>query len=206
VNSPRSQLPPRHPHLSPLVLARRRQPRRRGTGRGGRRRVRPQGSKPTPGIGGGASPESFPPIAIKPCFLYARRRRHRHLHCTQVSSTIADEHDAPAPLDVHPSVAYRFGKIKWPNERTPPVRFGFIHFLPGAKRYGPARSGFIWNRPSSVRIWSDSFLINSRLFRIISNMFQICFSNLNSKRFRNPFLANEYVLESLGIALHCRTC
>jgi hypothetical protein len=28
-------------------------------------------------------------------------------------------------------------------------------------------------------------------------MFQICSSNLNSKRFRNPFVANKYALESL---------
>jgi hypothetical protein len=33
----------------------------------------------------------------------------------------------------------------------------------------------------------------------------MCFSNLNSKRFRNPFLANEYALESLGNALPSET-
>jgi hypothetical protein len=85
--------------LSPLALVRRRQPRRWGTGRGGRRRVRPPWSKPTPGIGGGVSPESFPPVAVELCFLYARRRRRRLLLCTQVSSLLADEHDADAPLD-----------------------------------------------------------------------------------------------------------
>jgi hypothetical protein len=31
------------------------------------------------------------------------------------------------------------------------------------------------------------------------------FSNLNSKSFRNPFVANEYALESLGFALACET-
>jgi hypothetical protein len=29
-----------------------------------------------------------------------------------VSFTLADEHDAPAPLDLDPAVAYRFGEIK----------------------------------------------------------------------------------------------
>jgi hypothetical protein len=57
-------------------------------------------------------PEPFPPIAVELCFLYARRRRRRLLHCAQVSSTVTDEHDAPALLDLDPSVAYRFGKIK----------------------------------------------------------------------------------------------
>jgi hypothetical protein len=76
-----SQLPPRDTHLSPLALARRRQPHRRGTGREGRPRIWPQGSMPTPGIGGEASPESFLPIAIKLCFLYTCRRRHHLIHC-----------------------------------------------------------------------------------------------------------------------------
>jgi hypothetical protein len=56
-------------------------------------------SKRTPGIGGGVSPESFPPVAVKPCFLYARHRRRRLLLCAQVSFLLADEHDADAPLD-----------------------------------------------------------------------------------------------------------
>jgi hypothetical protein len=57
-------------------------------------------------------PEPFPPVAVELCFFYARRRRRRHLHCAQVSFTVADEHDAPAPLDLDPSVAYRFGEVK----------------------------------------------------------------------------------------------
>jgi hypothetical protein len=56
-------------------------------------------SKPTPGIGGGVSPEPFPPVAVKLCFLYARRHRRRLLLCAQVSSLLANEHDADAPLD-----------------------------------------------------------------------------------------------------------
>jgi hypothetical protein len=57
-------------------------------------------------------PDSFPLAAVELCFLYARRRRRRLLRCTQVSSTLAVEHDAPAPLDLDPSVAYQFGEIK----------------------------------------------------------------------------------------------
>jgi hypothetical protein len=98
-NSPHSQLAPRQPLFSPLALVRRRQLRRRGTRRGRRRRVRPPWSKPTPGIGGGASPQPFPPVAVEPCFLYARRRRRRLPLCAQVSSLLAVEHDADAPLD-----------------------------------------------------------------------------------------------------------
>jgi hypothetical protein len=36
-------------------------------------------------------------------------------------------------------------------------------------------------------------------------MIQIGFSNLNSQSFRNPFLANEYALESLGNSLPSET-
>jgi hypothetical protein len=62
-------------------------------------RVRPLLSKPTPGTGGGVLPDSFPTVAVEPCFLYARRRR-RHLSlCAQVSSTLTVEHEADAPLD-----------------------------------------------------------------------------------------------------------
>jgi hypothetical protein len=49
---------------------------------------------------------------LKLCFPYARRRRRRLLRCTQVSSTLAVEHDAPAPLDLDRSVAYWFGADK----------------------------------------------------------------------------------------------
>jgi hypothetical protein len=122
-----------------------------------------------------------------------------------VSSALAVEHDAPAPLDLDPSVAYRFGKVKWPDERTPPIRFSFIHFPPGAKHYRAGPFGFCRESARSFRIWSDSILFISRLFRINSNKFQRCFSNLISKRFTNPFLANEYALESLWNALHYRT-
>jgi hypothetical protein len=46
----------------------------------------PPWSKPPLGIGGGATLESFPPLAVKFFYLYARRRRRRRLHCSQVSS------------------------------------------------------------------------------------------------------------------------
>jgi hypothetical protein len=78
--------PPRHPLFSLLALVHRSQLRRRATGRGWRHRVRPPLGKRTPGTGGGVSPESFPPRAVKPCFPYVPRRRHRLPLHAQVSS------------------------------------------------------------------------------------------------------------------------
>jgi hypothetical protein len=44
-------------------------------------------------------PEPFSPVAVEPCFLYARRHHRLLLLCAQVSSTLAIEHEADAPLD-----------------------------------------------------------------------------------------------------------
>jgi hypothetical protein len=70
----------------PVLLVARRQLRRRATGRRQCRRVGPPLDERTPGSGGGVLPESFPPLAVKPCFLYARRRHRRLLLWTPVSS------------------------------------------------------------------------------------------------------------------------
>jgi hypothetical protein len=86
LNSPHSQLAPRHPLFLPFALIRSSRRRRRATGRARHRRVRPPLGKRMPGSGGGVPPESFPPLAVKPCFLYARRRRRRLPLWTPVSS------------------------------------------------------------------------------------------------------------------------
>jgi hypothetical protein len=86
-NSPHSQLAPRQPRFSPLALVRSSLQRRRATGRRQRLRVGPPLDEQTPGSGGGALPESFPPIAVKPCFLYAPRCRRRLPRRAQVSSS-----------------------------------------------------------------------------------------------------------------------
>jgi hypothetical protein len=107
-----SQLPPRHHHSLPLALVHRRLQRRRGTGRGERRRVRPLWSKPPLGIGGGAAPESIPHIAVKFCFLSVTPSPSNSRLCTAGElPTLADEHEAPEPFDRDPSVAYRFGAL-----------------------------------------------------------------------------------------------
>jgi hypothetical protein len=111
-DAPRSQLPPRHRLSLPLALVRQRLQRRRGTEHGERRRVRPPWSKPPLGIGGGASPESIPHVAVEFCFLSVTPSPSNSRPCTAGElQTLADEHDAPGPLDRDPSVAYRFGAL-----------------------------------------------------------------------------------------------
>jgi hypothetical protein len=71
-----------------------------------------------------------------------------------VSSTLSVEHDDCEPLDRDRSVAYRFGKVKWPDQWDPPVRFSFIHFPPRAKRYRAGPFGFCRESARSFRNWS----------------------------------------------------
>jgi hypothetical protein len=75
MNAPHPQQAPGQPLFSPLALVRRSLQRRRATGRRQRRRIGPPLDKRTPGSGGGVLPESFPPLAVKPCFPYAPHRR-----------------------------------------------------------------------------------------------------------------------------------
>jgi hypothetical protein len=124
-------------------------------------------------------------------------RRRTVFTATQVSSRRAEEEDEREPLDLDRTIAYRFGFVKWANTTTPPVSSGFISFPAAAKRYGPARSGFDWIGPREFWFGPFHFYLFSRPFSINLNMFQIWFSNLNSKSFTNPFVANKYALESL---------
>jgi hypothetical protein len=85
-HSPHSQLPPGHRRLAQLALVRRSSPRRRGTGRKERRRVRAPGSLPLPGIGRGGAPPPIPHVADEPCFLYASPSPSNTRLFSQVSS------------------------------------------------------------------------------------------------------------------------
>jgi hypothetical protein len=63
-------------------------------------------------------------------------------------STLAEEDDASEPLDRDPSVAYRFGAL---SDLTGGLHLSGLKsetYLAQAKRYGPARSGFLWIQPS----------------------------------------------------------
>jgi hypothetical protein len=81
-----------------------------------------------------------------------------------VSSSVADEHDAPAPLDLDRAVAYRFGTNKWPDRWDPPVRFSFISFPPVRIVFWAGPFGFHLKSAQLCRIRSETFYSFSRSF------------------------------------------
>jgi hypothetical protein len=80
-NSPHSQLAPRQPRFSPLALARRSQPRRRGTGRGRRHRLRPPLELLLVRGGGAEPPPSICYPAVKLCYLSVTPSPSNTRHC-----------------------------------------------------------------------------------------------------------------------------
>jgi hypothetical protein len=139
MNSPSSQLPPRHHRFTPFALVRRRSPRRRGTGREERRRRESEEehhrsrSRTPP-----SSSSSSTHVAVAVVVFTA----------TPVSFPRLHEHDAPEPFDHDPTLAYRFGFLIRTDVSTPPVSFVFISFP--LKRSGMGRPVRVLfrNRPS----------------------------------------------------------
>jgi hypothetical protein len=77
---------------------------------------------------------------------------------------LANEDDACAPLDPDPSVAYRFGAVKWPDGWDPLASLFKNKSRPERNVIGPARSGSVENRPVRLEFGPFHFLFISRLF------------------------------------------